>query len=430
MQENRKQILKSQDSDRSMKNAVNTITRITNKKIQQLAFLTQYPEEKKYTVVEKVNKLIDKTQSKLKHQQIPKDVQFYKRNMKKFENLSSFINSKGLLQANFSMPKLRVKEKVDDQEQEYVDYLLAKNYKLQQQRQRRKSKQVKENYEQCWELENSDYDFESPINVGKELKIAHQDQIKGEIEAKAKLLELQQIRKYKRKATAIELKGSQRSSQYNIEDEDELVEQSGHINAQHYKEQSDKVIKMIWNAAKKIYNKKEDQIKKEIIMHQIAKNYRQKQREMAKEEINKILLTGQKQHLVFAKTVRHLPENGDSKQNTDHFFRKKGQTSRKLQVPYSLSPPSQQEEFKSNRKISQINSRLHDIVHQIDNITVGDQAQTIKKMQSQQISYQTLRETLQPDQIKDTLKGLFLPTDHLYKKPLQFNKKHFQNQIL
>lgn len=34
---------------------------------------------------------------------------------------------------------------------------------------------------------------------------------------------------------------------------------------------------------------------------------------MAKEEINKILLTGQKQHLIFAKTVRHLPENGDSK---------------------------------------------------------------------------------------------------------------------
>lgn len=32
---------------------------------------------------------------------------------------------------------------------------------------------MKENYEQCWELENSDYDYESPINVGKELKIAH-----------------------------------------------------------------------------------------------------------------------------------------------------------------------------------------------------------------------------------------------------------------
>ena len=47
--------------------------------------------------------------------------------MKKFENLSSFINSKGLLSANFSMPKLRVKEKVNEQEHEYVDYLLAKN---------------------------------------------------------------------------------------------------------------------------------------------------------------------------------------------------------------------------------------------------------------------------------------------------------------
>ncbi|CAD8145672.1 unnamed protein product [Paramecium octaurelia] len=430
MQENRKQMLKSQDSDRSIKNAADNITKITNKKIQQLAFLTQFPQQRKFTVVDKVNKLIDKTQSKLKHQQIPKDVQFYQRNIKKFENLSSFINSKGLLSANFSMPKLRVKEQVDDKDQEYVDYLLAKNYKLQQERQRRKSKQVKENYEQCWELDNSDYDFESPINVGKELKLAHQDQIKGEIEAKAKLWELQQIRKYQRKPNNFDFKSSQRSSQHNLQEEDEVIVDQGQLNAQHYKEQSDKVIKMIWNAAKKIYNKKEDQIKKEILMHQIAKNYRQKQREQAKEEINKILLTGQKQHLIFAKTVRHLPENGDSKQNTEHFFRKKGQTSRKVQAPYSLSPPSQNEDLKSNRKISQINSRLHDIVHQIDKIPVGDQAQTIKKMQSEQILYQTLRETLQPDQIKDTLKGLFLPTDHLYKRPLQFNKKHFQNQIL
>lgn len=38
---------------------------------------------------------------------------FYKRNIKKFENLSSFINSKGLLQANFSMPKLKATEKED-----------------------------------------------------------------------------------------------------------------------------------------------------------------------------------------------------------------------------------------------------------------------------------------------------------------------------
>ncbi|CAD8058543.1 unnamed protein product [Paramecium primaurelia] len=430
MQENRKQILKSQTSDRSIKNAANTITKITNKKIQQLAFLTQFPQQRKYTVVEKVNKLIDKTQSKLKNQQIPKDVQFYKRNMKKFENLSSFINSKGLLSANFSMPKLRVKEKVNEQEHEYVDYLLAKNYKLQQERQRRKSKQVKEDYEQCWELENSDYDYESPINVGKELKIAHQDQLKGEIEAKAKLWEFQQIRKYKRKITNIELKSSLRSSQHNVEDNDEIVEDTAHLNALHYKEQSDKVIKMIWNAAKKIYNKKQDQIKKEILMHQIAKNYRQKQREMAKEEINKILITGQKQHLTFAKTVRHLPENGDSKQNTEQYFRKKGQTSRKIQVPFSFSPQNLQEDIKSNRKITQINSRLHDIVNQIDNIPVGDQTQTIRKMQSEQILYQTLRETLQPDQIKDTLKGLFLPTDHLYKRRLQYNKKHFQNQIL
>lgn len=47
--------------------------------------------------------------------------------MKKFENLSSFINSKGLLSANLSMPKLRIKEKKNDQDLEYVDYLLAKN---------------------------------------------------------------------------------------------------------------------------------------------------------------------------------------------------------------------------------------------------------------------------------------------------------------
>ncbi|CAD8074810.1 unnamed protein product [Paramecium sonneborni] len=430
MQENRKQKLKSQDSERSMKNAANTITKITNKKIQQLAFLTQFPQERKYTMVDKVNKLIDQTQSKLKHQQIPKDVQFYQRNIKKFENLSSFINSKGLLSANFSIPKLRVKQKVDDQEQEYVDYLLAKNYKLQQERQRRKSKQVKENYEQCWELENSDCDLESPINVAKELQMAHQDQIKGEIEAKAKLWELQQIRMYKRKTNNIELKSSQRTSQYKIDEEDEIVEQSDQINAQKYKQQSDKVIKMIWNAAKKIYNKREDQIKKEILMHQIAKKYRQKQREIAKDQINKMLMTGQKQYMTFAKTTRHLPENGDSKQITEHFFSKKGSTARKLQAHYSLSPTSQQEDIKTNRKISLINSRLHDIVHQIDKIPVGDQAQTLKKMQSEQIFYQTLRETLQPDQIKDTLKGLFLPTDHLYKKPLQYNKKHFQNQIL
>ncbi|CAD8158575.1 unnamed protein product [Paramecium octaurelia] len=429
MQDNRKQILKSQDSDSSMKNTANTITKITNKKIQQLAFLKQFPQQRKSTVVEKVNKLIDKTQSKLKHQQIPKDVQFYQRNMKKFENLSSFINSKGLLSANFSMPKLRVKEEVNDQEQEYVDYLLAKSYKLQQEGQRKKSKQAKENYEQCWELENSDYDFESPINVGKELTIAHQDQIKGEIEAKAKLWEIQQIRKYKRKTTNVEFKSSQKSSYHNYED-DEIVEGSGHLNAQHYKEQSDKVIKMIWNAAKKIYNKKQDQIKKEILMQKIAKNYRQKQRDMAKEEINKILTTGQKPHLTFATTVRHLPDNSDSKQNTDQFFRKKGQTCRKLYAPFSLTPQHQQEEIKSNRKISLINSRLHDIVNQIDNLPVGDSTQTIRKMESEQILYFTLRDTLQPDQIKDTLKGLFHSTDHLYKKPLKYNKKHFQNQIL
>lgn len=39
--------------------------------------------------------------------------------------------------------------------------------------------------------------------------------------------------------------------------------------------------------------------------------------------------------------------------------------------------------------------------------------------------YSTLKETLQSDQIKETLKGLFEPTDHLNRKPLQFNKKHF-----
>lgn len=50
-----------------------------------------------------------------------------------------------------------------------------------------------------------------------------------------------------------------------------------------------------------------------------------------------------------------------------------------MHIPVSLSPPAS-EEIKSHRKITILNTKIHDLVKQIDNINMKDQEPVIRKM--------------------------------------------------
>lgn len=95
--------------------------------------------------------------------------------MKKFENLSSFITSKELLQYNsISMPKINNKSKDESSDEEYVKYRLRRE---KAQNSSSKASKPAHDYEGFWDQkpEPSFHEGEHGYNVEQQLAKAHME---------------------------------------------------------------------------------------------------------------------------------------------------------------------------------------------------------------------------------------------------------------
>ncbi|CAD8128259.1 unnamed protein product [Paramecium sonneborni] len=344
---------------------------------------------------------------------------------------------------NSSVPKITSNQ--TDPEKDYVDYLMMKKQKQQDQMRRQqinKKQNLKENYDQLWSQDEdfSDKEIQDTYNVNRALSIVHRSQLMKQQKSDERIY----FSKYSTSTQGNQNFQSLTNSRLILmQDQDinetECREQQARRTLKKLK--TKQVINIVQQATKKIYNKKVEQIQKELIMHQV---YKQMNKDKKKESIKSIdsIFRNSKSEETFQHSQNYQKLITNKMPSENKFFQPKKLSEikpvqSKNQLSHHIiqkqdtrtddSPPRFQ-----SRKISLINDKITNLVSQIDQIQQKeiDQLTFIKQLENEQDLYKTYRESLQPDQIQDTLKSLLGPSNNNYRKPFRFNNKKFFNQIL
>ncbi|CAD8050455.1 unnamed protein product [Paramecium primaurelia] len=343
---------------------------------------------------------------------------------------------------NASIPKITSNQ--TDPEKDYVDYLMMKKQKQQEQMRRQaiKKQNLKENYDQLWQQEEdlSDKEIKDTYNVNKALTIVHKSQVQKE----------KQLKSDERIYFGKNSQSVQRNSNFQSLTNSRLIlMQDQDINETECREQqarrtlkkmkTKQVINIVQQATKKIFNKKDEQIQKELIMHQVYKQMNKEKKKESIKSIDSIFRNSQNEEIFQQSQNQKMITNKILSENK--FFQpKKLNEIKPIQSRVQLSHIIQKQDSRTDdspprfysRKISLINDKITNLVSQIDLIQQKeiDQLTFIKQLENEQDLYKTYRESLQPDQIQDTLKSLLGPSNNNYRKPFRFNNKKFFNQIL
>ncbi|CAD8151168.1 unnamed protein product [Paramecium octaurelia] len=415
--------------------------------------IQQKNKERKLRKIEKLQSLINKPFYQLTQEEINKRRILSKVSdlMVKTTNASQLLqpidqqkssDHKFLLNINHlqntSIPK--IPPTIADSEKDYVDYLMMKKQKQEEQlrKQVTRKQNLKENYDQLWQQQEdlSDKEIQDPFNVSKALNIVHKKELQKSDE-----------RIYFDKNSSSVQSNSNFQSLTNSR---LILMQDQDINETEFREQqarrtlkkmkTRKVINIVQKATKKIYNKKEEQIQKELIMHQV---YKQMNKEKKKESIKSIdsVFRNSQSEQTFLQSQNHQKMITNKLLSEKTFFQpKKLNEIRPIQSRVQLSHIIQKQDSRiddtppkfQSRKISLINDKIANLVQQIDLIQQKemDQMTFIKQLENEQDIYQTYRQSLQPDQIQDTLKSLLGPSNNNYRKPFRFSNKKFFNQVL
>ncbi|CAD8142862.1 unnamed protein product [Paramecium pentaurelia] len=343
---------------------------------------------------------------------------------------------------NASIPKITSNQ--TDPEKDYVDYLMMKKQKQQEQMRRQaiKKQNLKENYDQLWQQEEdlSDKEIKDTYNVNKALTIVHKSQVQKE----------KQLKSDERIYFGKNSQSVQRNSNFQSLTNSRLIlMQDQDINETECREQqarrtlkkmkTKQVINIVQQATKKIFNKKDEQIQKELIMHQVYKQMNKEKKKESIKSIDSIFRNSQNEEIFQQSQNQKMITNKIMSENK--FFQpKKLSEIKPIQSRVQLSHIILKQDSRTDdspprfhsRKISLINDKITNLVSQIDLIQQKeiDQLTFIKQLENEQDLYKTYRESLQPDQIQDTLKSLLGPSNNNYRKPFRFNNKKFFNQIL
>ncbi|CAD8063581.1 unnamed protein product [Paramecium sonneborni] len=428
------------DSDRSQESQS---VQLKNKerqlrKIQKLQSLINKPftqltdeEINKRRILSKVSDLIGKSTNPT---QLLQPLQHRQNNHHKF-----ILNINHL--QNTSIPKITSNQ--TDPEKDYVDYLMMKKQKQQDQmrRQFNKKQNIKENYDQLWQQEEdfSDKEIQDSYNVSRALSIVHKSQIIKQQKSDE--------RNYFVKNSS-SLQGNQ--NYQSLTNSRLILMQDQDINETECREQqarktlkkikTNKVINIVQQATKKIFNKKEEQIQKELIMHQVYKQMKKDKKKESIKSIDSVFRNSQSEE-TFQQSQNHQKMITNKILSENKFFLpKKLSEIKPVQSRVQLSHIIQKQDSRTDdsparfqsRKISLINDKITNLVSQIDLIQQKeiDQLTFIKQLENEQDLFKTYRESLQPDQIQETLKSLLGPSNNNYRKPFRFNNKKFFNQIL
>ncbi|CAD8057418.1 unnamed protein product [Paramecium primaurelia] len=301
---------------------------------------------------------------------------------------------------------------------------------------------LKENYDQLWQQQEdlSDKEIQDNFNVSKALNIVHKSEVQKE------LLQSGERTQFGKNSNSVQnnsnLQSLTNSRLILMQDQDinetECREQQARRTLKKMK--TKKVINIVQKATKKIYNKKEEQIQKELIMHQV---YKQMNKDKKKESIKSIdsVFRNSQSEQTFLQSQNHQKLITNKILSEKTFYQPKKLCEIKpIQSRVQLSHIIQKQDSRiddtppkfQSRKISLINDKITNLVSQIDLIQQKeiDQLTFIKQLENEQDLYQTYRQSLQPDQIQDTLKSLLGPSNNNYRKPFRFSNKKFFNQVL
>ncbi|CAD8166096.1 unnamed protein product [Paramecium pentaurelia] len=424
---------------------------------QQSQSIQQKNNERKLRKIQKLQSLINKPFYQLTQQEINKrrilsrvsDLiikttnapQFLQPINQQFNSDHKFLLNINHLQ-NTSISKIT--SNITDSEKDYVDYLMIKKQKQQDQirKQMTIKQNLKENYDQLWQQQEdlSDKEIQDNFNVSKALNIVHKSEVQKE------LLKSDERTQFGKNSTSVQ----NNSNLQSLTNSRLILMQDQDINETEYREQqarrtlkkmkTKKVINIVQKATKKIYNKKEEQIQKELIMHQV---YKQMNKDNKKESIKSIdsVFRNSQSEQTFLQSQNHQKLITNKILSEKTFFQpKKLSEIKPIQSRVQLSHIIQKQDSRiddtppkfQSRKISLINDKITNLVSQIDLIQQKeiDQLTFIKQLENEQDLYQTYRQSLQPDQIQDTLKSLLGPSNNNYRKPFRFSNKKFFNQVL
>ncbi|KAM3139835.1 hypothetical protein pb186bvf_008077 [Paramecium bursaria] len=430
-------------SESNIRIASQKIIKLAQKKIGQLEDKDEVQEKQKteegaqsHQMAEKVNKLIDRANHKIRHHKIPQDIQFYQRNIKKFENLSSFIPSKGIFD--------------DDQKQVVSTFITSgNNYQIVENRIEKKAKTTKyvrrdrEHYDLNWDANETLVDEnKETYDVDRTLKQIHSLQMSKERQDRmiSEEKEIQNnVNRDLIKQIQLKMKHEKENSEQQIQKDEERHQDDLKViqNAsKQFKQKSDKVIKMIQNAAKKIYNKKDEQIEKEMIMNKIERAERQKQRLQARTQLDQY---SNKQHK-YEGVHQKLFTN---KQSTTHYFfpettgirinkfvdqGRASQNSTPANIVKLNEIKSKSFENLSKNKNKNLALQLNGIFDQLARQQDASTMVDLRNIQSQEQKYfKTLRENLLQDNVGETLKQLLVPQPN--NRNFRMGRM-FRNQIL
>ncbi|CAK66009.1 unnamed protein product (macronuclear) [Paramecium tetraurelia] len=352
-----------------------------------------------------------------------------------------FVLNIGHLQ-NASIPKI-TSNQTDPEKDVILNLSIIEKQHEQMRRQALKKQNLKENYDQLWQQEEevSDKEIKDTYNVNKALTIVHRNQVQKE-----KQLKSDERLYFGKNSQSIQgnsnIQSLTNSRLILMQDQDinetECREQQARRTLKKMK--TKQVINIVQQATKKIFNKKDEQIQKELIMHQV---YKQMNKEKKKESIKSIdsIFRNSQNEEAFQQSQNQQKMITNKMLSENKFFQpKKLGEIKPIQSRVQLSHIIQKQETRTDdspprfysRKISLINDKISNLVSQIDEIQQKetDQLTFIKQLENEQDLYKTYRESLQPDQIQDTLKSLLGPSNNNYRKPFRFNNKKFFNQIL
>ncbi|CAD8057420.1 unnamed protein product [Paramecium primaurelia] len=424
---------------------------------QQSQSIQQKNNERKLRKIQKLQSLINKPFYQLTQQEINKrrilsrvsDLIIKTTNAPQFLqpiNQQQKSDHKFLLNINHlqNTSISKITSNITDSEKDYVDYLMIKKQKQQDQirKQMTIKQNLKENYDQLWQQQEdlSDKEIQDNFNVSKALNIVHKSEVQKE------LLQSGERTQFGKNSNSVQnnsnLQSLTNSRLILMQDQDinetECREQQARRTLKKMK--TKKVINIVQKATKKIYNKKEEQIQKELIMHQV---YKQMNKDKKKESIKSIdsVFRNSQSEQTFLQSQNHQKLITNKILSEKTFYQPKKLCEIKpIQSRVQLSHIIQKQDSRiddtppkfQSRKISLINDKITNLVSQIDLIQQKeiDQLTFIKQLENEQDLYQTYRQSLQPDQIQDTLKSLLGPSNNNYRKPFRFSNKKFFNQVL